>query len=476
MDEISIKRATLINAIAKYSTVIMTVIFSAVLARILTPEDYGVVAIITVFTAFFAILSDMGLGTAVIQNKDLSEQDISSIFGFSMHIAIILAIIFCFLSIPISIIYNNDVYKPICLILSLAIIFNTLNMVPNALLMKKKKFVLVGKRMIIVNIITGILTIILAKLGLKYYALVFQSVISSGATFLWNYSSTKPKMKFRYDKESIQKVKSYSGFQFAFSIVNYFSRNLDNLLIGKFMGSVALAYYDKGYKLMLYPVGNLTHVITPVLHPILSEYQNDKKYIYTQYMKVVKILSLLGVFVTVYCFFAAEEIILIIFGEQWISAIPSFKFLALSIWAQMITSSTGSIFQSLGNTRLMFISGTCTSIVSVIAIIVGLSFRNITAVAACVALAMNLSFFITYYILIKYGFELKLREFFRNFISDITIFIILSTTLYSISYFNVDNILLSALYKGIICSIAYVVGLLLTKQHKVFKLLLNTKK
>ena len=76
------------------------------------------------------------------------------------------------------------------------------------------------------------------------------------------------------------------------------------------MGEVALGYYDKAYRLMLYPVQNLTHVITPVLHPILSDYQDDYDKIYSQYVKVVKILSLLGVFILVFCFFSAKEIIL----------------------------------------------------------------------------------------------------------------------------------------------------------------------
>ena len=82
---------------------------------------------------------------------------------------------------------------------------------------------------------------------------------------------------------------------------NYFARNADNLLVAKFMGDTQLGYYDKAYKLALYPEQNLTHVITPVIHPILSEYQDDKAYIYENYMKIVKILSLLGLFVVRIC-------------------------------------------------------------------------------------------------------------------------------------------------------------------------------
>lgn len=475
MNEISIKKATMINAIAKYSTVVMNLIFTAILARILIPEDYGVVAIVAVFTAFFSILCDMGLGVSVIQNKELTDRDISSIFGFSMHIAITLALVFCILSIPISIFYNNYVYRPICCILSITIVFDTLNMVPNALLMKDKKFVLVGLRIIIVNIITGVLTIILAKLGAKYYALVLQSVISSFTTFIWNYSSTKPKILIKYNKTSIDKIKSYSGFQFAFNIVNYFARNMDNLLIGKFMGSAELGYYDKGYKLMLYPVGYLTNVITPVLHPILSDYQKNKKYIYKQYMKVVRILSILGIFISLVCFFSSKEIILIVFGHQWGKSIQYFKILSLSVWSQMVCSSTGSIFLSLGNSKLMFISGTIAAVEIVSMIFVGISFKNLSVLCVFVTVAYNTSFLINYFFLLKYGFQESYVSFLKSFIPDIIVGLMIFATMSAI-HTNIQNIFISIIIKGLICTITYIAGLIVTKRYTVFTRLIIGKK
>lgn len=475
MSSISIKKATMINAIAKYSTVIINLIFTAVLARILTPEDYGVVAIVVIFTAFFSVLCDMGLGVSIIQNKELTDRDISSIFGFSMHIAVILAIAFCVLSIPISIFYNNCVYRSICCILSLSIIFDTLNMVPNAILMKEKKFVLVGTRMIVINIVTGILTIIMAESGAKYYALVFQSVIASFATFIWNYNSTKPKLALKYDKTSIEKIKSYSGFQFAFNIVNYFARNLDNLLIGKFMGPSELAFYNKGYTLMLYPINYLTFVITPVIHPILSDYKDNIEYIYKQYVKVVKILSLIGVFITAFCFSTSKEIILIIFGNQWNNSITCFKILSLSIIFQMTVSSAGSIYLSLGNTKMMFKSGIVFTIEMVICILIGVSTGDINKVAFFVTISLIIKFFIDYYFLISKSFGYSVIKFYRNFMPDFCNLLVLLVILKFSNYFIINNLLLSALYKFVICAIVYLFELYITKQYKYIFMLLPLK-
>lgn len=475
LSEISIKKATMINGVAKYSNAIMNIIFTAVLARILSPEDFGVVTIVGVFTSFFSTLSDMGLGTSIIQNKDLNTKDISSIFGFTIYIAFFLALIFCILSIPISIFYNNKIYITICIILSLAIIFDSLNIVPNAMLMREKKFVVIGIRMIVVNIITGVFTIILAKMGAKYYALIFQSVMSSIINFIWNYSSTRPKFIIKYDKSVINKIKSYSGFHFAFTLINYFARNMDNLLIGKFMGGSELAYYDKGYKLMLYPVGYLTNVITPILHPILSDYQNDKKYIYEQYMKVVRLLSIVGMFISLFCFFFSREIILIIFGDQWKESIECFRILSLSVWAQMVCSSSGAIFLSIGNSKLMFISGTISAFQTIIMICFGLSFENLYILCIFVTISYNISFFINYFFLIKYGFGYKILQFIKGFIPDLFIGFMLLITM-SIIRINWLNPYISFLIKTCIYVAVYTGGLFITKRYTIFTSLLKRRK
>lgn len=475
MSEMSIKKAATINFISKYTNVFFQIIFTSILARILTPEDFGIVAVTTVFTTFFLMFADMGVGAAVIQNKSLSNKDVDNIFSFTLYLAVILTVMFALFSIPLSYIYENKVYNSIGIILSFSLFFNTLDIVPNAVLLKRKRFMTIGMRTIIISILSGILTICLALSGFKYYAIAFNSVIIAFFTFLWNIISVPLCPRIKFDKTSIIKIKDFSIFQFSFNLVNYFSRNLDNLLIGKFIGSSALGYYDKGYKLMLYPISILTGVITPVLHPILSDYQDNKRYIFEQYLKVIKILSLIGAFVAAYCFFNAKEIIVIMFGERWINTIPSFKLLALSVWPQIITSSTGSIFQSLGYTRLLFKTGICNSIITVVAIIIGVSFQNINIVALCVTLAYILHFFIAYFILIRFAFENSYLEFLKNMLPDLIVFCITFTSLYLASFTKIDNLIFSALFKGLTGGLAYIFGLLITKQYKVLMLLIRRK-
>lgn len=302
----SLKRASIINMVSKYSVVLLGLIFNAILARILTPDDYGVVAIATVFTNFFVLFSDMGIGAAVIQNKDLTDTDTNRIFTFTLFLGIALNILFSALSIFLVKIYDNSIYYKIGPLLGVSLAFSAFNMVPNAVLMKSKKFLMVGIRTILTGLMGYIAAVVIALLGGGCYAIVIQSIITSFLVFVWNIISTGLKPNTKNITISIKKIWGFSSYQFGFNIVNYFSRNMDNLLAGYYFGSAQLGFYDKAYRLMRYPVDNLTNIITPSIQPILSEHQNDCKYVLERYNKLAKTLSILAIYVTVTCNFLRE--------------------------------------------------------------------------------------------------------------------------------------------------------------------------
>ncbi len=477
MSTTSIKKAAIINFAGKYTNIFIQLIYNAILARILTPEDFGIVAVVTVFTNFFMLFANMGIGPAIIHDKEFDENDNNNIFTFTIYIGLIIAVLFSiFSAIFIASFYDNDIYIPIGILLSVSLFFNTLNIVPNALLLKEHRFKLVSMRMVIVAIVTAIPTIFLAFMGLKYYAIVFHSILVSMVTFLWNYRTVRPKFQRKITLDSYRRIRSYSSYQMGFSFINYFSRNIDNLLIGRFIDSKALGFYDKSYKLMLYPVNNLTHVITPVLHPILSKEQDNKRYVYHQYVKVVKILSLLGIFITAYSYFAGEEIIRFFYGNQWDASIPSFKILSLSIFFQMTVSSAGAIYQTLGNTRNMFKSSIIFTSITITCIVIGVALGDINSVALFVLISLIIKFFIDYYFLINKSFGLSVISFYKIFIPDLIIFAFMFMGMSLASLITIENTLLSLIYKMVVCVVIYIAGIYLTKQDGYIKMLIQPKK
>lgn len=464
-----IKKATLINSLGKYSKVILSVIVNAILARILSPDDYGIVAVITVFSTLFMTLSDMGFGAAIVQCKELSQKDIDSIYSLTVYIALFLSIGFVVLAFPISWFYKNEAYIYLGILLSIAVFFNAVNMVPNGILSRDKKFVLIAFRTVIVYIVASVVAIGLAKLGFKYYSLAIQTILTAIATFICNYRTTRPHFSFSFRKESINKVLSYSGYQFSFNIVNYFSRNLDHLLTGKVLGDAALGYYDKAYTLMLYPVNNLSGVLSPVLHPVLSEYQKDKKVIYDKFCKIVRLLACVGIYIAVICFFSAHEIVSIMYGLQWQETVGCFQFFSIAIVPQMINSSMGAVYQSIGNTKLLFQNSCINTTVTVVAIIIGLfGGGRIGQLAVCVAIAYIVHFVTASYMLVSLGFGYNFITYFKQFIPEIviTICMIVGTLFYP---FDILNPLGSLVVKCVYVGTIYVIILWITKEYKILK-------
>ena len=464
----NMKKAAMINALGKYSKIFLSIIVNAILSRILSAEDYGVVAVITVFSTFFTTFSDMGFGPAIIQNKELIDEDIDNIFSFTVYVSLLLMVIFIICSYPISIFYGDKVYVTLGQILSVSLLFNALNMVPNGILNREKKFVSIAIRTVVVYLGSAIITIIFAFAGLRYYALAIQAVLTAVFTFAWNYATTKPKFHFRFGFYSIKKVLNYSGYQFAFNIVNYFSRNLDNLLTGKFMGSVELGYYNKAYTLMLYPVNNLTGVISPVLHPILSDYQKQLEVIYKKYMKIVRLLACVGLYIAPVCFLAAEELIVILYGPNWEKSVICFQLLTIAIIPQMINSSAGSIFQAIGNTKLLFANSCINTGITVIAIILGVfAGKSTQALALCVAIAYLFHFVTAFVMLIKMGFKYKMIDFVKELMPELFLLIVMfiSVKLYP---FNITGTVISAMVKCVYLGIIYVVALFISKEYKLF--------
>lgn len=475
MGKISIKKAVAIYGMAKYSSIIIQLFISALLSRLLTPKDYGVVAIVSIFTILFNTLGNLGLGTAVTQYRDLTKQDIQDIFTFSEYFSVVLMLVFAGMAYPISIFYENYVYIPIVLLLTISTLFNTLNMIPDAILRREQKFLMIGIRMIVSTAVSGIVAVVLAFMGAKYYALVIQSILNAVIQFIWNFNTTKLRicLKFRY--APVKRVQNYSVNQFIYNLCNYVSQNLDNLLTGKIMGNEILAFYNKGYTLMRYPVNNIAHAITPVLHPILSEHQNDKNYIYDEFIKIIKVMSLLGVFITVVCFWADKEIIICYFGNQWYDAVNPFKCLSICICVQLMNALFGSIYQSLGCTKQMFQSGLFHISVSLLAIIVGAFTKNITLLALLVSISMFIKFFIETIFLIKKSFGFSVLKFLSVFIPEISIFTIMFIIMLIIGDIPNVGLWMSLFIKTGISIIVYFIMLIITNQQKYLSIVVPNK-
>ncbi|GEN51443.1 lipopolysaccharide biosynthesis protein [Alkalibacterium pelagium] len=459
------KKGIIYTAMGKYSIVIVQFLVQAVISRILTPAEVGIVSAVNIFLVFFQLLADFGIGPAIIQNKELTRKEVNSIFSFSLYIAFGLGILFVLLGYPMSLFYGNEVFIPISMILAVAVFFYGVLVVPQSLLLKEQNFKVVNLTTVTGAIVSGIVSITLAFLGFSYYSIIIGNTTKAITLFIVFYIKTESKISLKFEWGPLKKIYAFSRNQFLFNFINYFSRNLDNLLIGRYFSSSALAYYDRAYLLSLYPNQVLTSVVTSVIHPILSDYSSELERIKRVYLGIANLLATVGMPLSVFLYFTAEEAILVPFGMQWEGSIMTFQILALSVWIQMIMSSTGGIFQSGNRTDLLLLSGVLSTIFNVAGIVTGVIMGQIEYVAAFLVVSFSLNFIQANYLIMIRLFNDKMSTFFKVLIKPFILALIQAGVFLLLPDLPF-NLFINLVIKGLTFVIAWITGLILTGELK----------
>ncbi|NEG70345.1 lipopolysaccharide biosynthesis protein [Bifidobacterium choloepi] len=474
-ETVSPKKAAVIQFVAKYATIVIQLVLTAILARLLTPDQFGEVAIVTVFTSFFNIFSDMGVGAAIIQFRQLEQKDFEKLFAFSIVLSTVLTIVFAMMSYPFALFYSDMGLIPLFLAATPTLFFNTLNMVPNGLMLRGKRFKAIGLRLIVTTLISGVVAVFSAALGMGAYALILQTGLSAFSVFIWNFLSLSVRKPNFHFVEPLKLIFSYSSFQFGFSTINYFSRNLDNLLIGKFFGDVQLGYYDKAYKLTTYPLSSFTSVVSSIVQPFMAEHQDHKKIIWDFWFRIEKLVSLVGAVITAIFVACSREVVLLFYGSQWSASIPLFTLLAFSVYFQMLGNTSGAFFQSLGRTDLQFRVGLINTVVTVGCLVLGLCTGKMLYVAALIAAAYIIQIFTTFFYLIKRAFGGTFSVVVR-FIPEIIIAAVaVVVAIFTGSLINGGLILQFSIKMLLVCSIMFI-GYLLFGQLKYLLAIIKRKK
>lgn len=445
------------TALAKYSGIFISLAIAGVLARLLSPEDFGVVAIATVIIAFFSLFTDMGLSPAIVQHKSLTKEELSDIFSFTIWMGAAISILFFAASWLIAQTYESEILRTLCQLLSINLFFASATIVPGALFYLNKEFKFIAIRSFVIQIVAGAAAVTAALCGAGLYALIINPILSSILIFIISYQRYPQRLRFTLGLTVIRKIFSYSAYQFMFNVINYFSRNLDKLLIGKYMSMTDLGYYEKSYRLMMLPLQNITQVITPVMHPIFSDYQNDKERLVSGYERIVRFLAFIGLPLSVLLFFTAEEVTLIIFGDQWLPSIPVFQILALSVGVQIILSSSGSIFQAAGDTRSLFVCGLFSSALNVAGMLLGIFyFGTLTAVATCIVMTFAVNFVQCYWQMYRVTFRRNVWPFARQLLSPLVVSGIIAVCLFPLqSVLAETNIFISLMLKSFVSLIIF---------------------
>ena len=399
------------TAVKKYSGAVIQLAITAVLSRLLTPQDFGIVAIASVSLNLLSRFSGLGIGSAIIFRQDLSKENLESIFSISVYAGIILAALLFCLAHPIAKFYGNESLVLICGILSVNLLFATWNTIPGALMLKNKRFMFIAWRTLVLQIISGGAAIIAAFKGMGMYALLIPPVFTGCMVLLINYRQYPIRFHWRPGMAGFRKIRSFSLFQCLFNIPIYLLRNLDKLVIGKYFGVAELGYYSKAYNLMLLPMQNIVYVVSPVLLPVLAPFQYDYRNLADKSNKIVRIFVIIGFPLSVFFYHTAGDIVSIVYGDGWAPTIPVFRMLALSLPFQMSWSVTASLFQAAGKTNWLFRRGMSDALFTVLGFIfAAIYFHTLEAMAWAWTAVSVINALIAYVFLYKFVLKQSLQS------------------------------------------------------------------
>jgi PST family polysaccharide transporter len=377
------------SSVSQIGRQMMQIATLILLARLLSPKDFGLVGMATVFTGFLAIFKDLGTSAAIIQREETSDRLLHSIFWVNVGFGFFATAFLLGISPLVGSFYHNEKVSTILSVLSVTFLISSFSILHQALLERDLKFNQLAKIEISATLFASLVGIGSAYLGAGVWSLIYQNIalVSLTTILLWVTAIWKPKLIF--DWAEVKSVSSYSLHLTGFSIFNYFARNADYFLIGRFLGAQALGYYTLAYRIMLYPLQNIVWVIGRVLFPVFSQMQNDSDRFCYAYIRVTRTIALITFPLMAGLWALADLFVLSVFGPHWQPVILLLLILAPVGMVQSIGTTVSDVYQAKGRTDWMLRWGLFSGTFVVTAFCIGLQW-GIIGIAGSYAAATAL--------------------------------------------------------------------------------------
>jgi PST family polysaccharide transporter len=405
-----------LTQVAKF---LLSTLSTVILARLLTPDDFGLIAMVAVFLNLARMFKDAGLSMATVQKEKITQEEISSLFWVNVIISLVLALVMIAISPLVISFYERNEVGEILIILSISFLISGVSIQHNALLQRVLRFDLIGIIQVTSQAVALIIAVLLALMGFGYMALVLNMLVANimvtGLTLY--FIPWIPSKVLRLSK--VKEMLIFGGDIAGFNVINYFSRNGDNILIGKFLGSEELGVYSKAYDIFMMPIKQVRIPINSVTIPVLSKLQNEPKRFNKYCSLIVELLAVISLPLTLVCYLEADFIINLMLGDGWEKAIPVFKVLALFGALQVILGIRGSIMVSMGLTRRYFWMGVIYAVANILSFIIGIQY-GIIGVAKAFVITQYL-FFIPSLFYSFYKTPFKVSDFFQSIYPQVII-------------------------------------------------------
>lgn len=309
------------NAIGRFSTQGVNFIIGLILARLLSPSDYGVVGMVGIFFAIAQTFIDSGFGSALIRKNDCTDTDYSTAFYFNVIVGLVCCILLWIASPFIADFFNTPILKDLVKVMSLNMFVSSFAIVHGTKLTHAVDFKSQSIIKLITAIISGVCGVLMAYKGFGVWSLVYQQLIATGLRVVLLYVVTKWLPKLEFSKCSFKYLFNFGSKILAASLLHTIYANMTTMIIGKFYSAKDLGYYSRGESLATYPSTNITGILQSVTYPVLSKIQDDDEHLIQSYRKLISMTSLVIFFGMFLLAALAKPLIVTLLTDKWLDAV-----------------------------------------------------------------------------------------------------------------------------------------------------------
>ncbi len=436
------------SAIERFGQQGIQFIITIIIARILTPADYGLIGMLAIFIAVAQAFVDSGFGSALIQKQDATQTDYSTIFYFNIFMSCICFIILYFSAPLIAAFYNQPILTPITKVMALNIIINSFGLIQNTILTKNINFKTLTKVSLSSIFVSGAIGILLACKGFGVWALVLQAISSNiiRTVSLWFYNKWRPVLAFSFN--SLKTLFSYGSKLLASGLLAQIFDNIYKLVIGKQYNANDLGFYSQAKGLQQLPVSNSLTILERVTFPIYSTIQKDTNRLKNAYRKTVKGIIFFNFPLMIGLAILSPQLIRVLLTDKWLPAVPYLQLFCLGAGMIYALSAVNlNILKVRGRTDIFFYLEVAKKFVIVIAIIFTIKLGVMKMVIGEL-IASYICFFLNIIYsgrVIKYTVKEQLLDIFPYLCTSILMGICMQCFLYLTALNSITGLVLTAL-------------------------------
>ncbi len=364
---------------------------TVVLARLLAPSDFGLVGMVAALTGVIATLGDLGLSSATIQRKDLTHDQVSTLFWINAGIGTAMTCVVAACGPVIASFYREPRLVGITLVSSLSFLLGGLASQHYALLTRQMRFTAMALVQSGSALLAMIVAVALALRGFGYWSLVVSGVLQAAGLALFSWISIGWKPGLPRKGCGVRSLLAFGGHLTGYNLLTYVTRNTDNVLIGRFLGAAPLGIYSKAYGILMLPVQQINAPVNGVLLPALSRLQDQPEAYRRYFLRAIEIVALIGMPIVIFAFADAQLVVLTLLGAKWMGAVRIFRLLAPAAAVGTISMAPVWIFTSLGKAERQSRWAVISSPVILGGFIVGLHW-GVAGVAASFSITYSLTF------------------------------------------------------------------------------------